>query len=375
MKATCIPLHNRLLPGGGDVGVWAIGSRKRAIALREVVALCLIAVCVTALLVPATANVRHNSKAQRCLSNLAQIGYANIIYASLDENDNALPVHHKWQGDCSSVSLGSCFPDIFVGAYEWGGKSGVGQEEFLTGSTGNKLGSRYGTGAGFGPASRPLNAILYPQTFQEFYDPDFRHGAGFFDRAGATEDTLLDLPAHRCPSDTGFTGMHCPRFEEQELSSYDHFGTSYNANIFMTARSGGGPKSSSSPYLHRMSDLRAPERTLAYQENCGRFAWTALPDQCSFIEGIPGTARGWHGKDWTFNAAFIDGHADTIYMRGYRSENVFFDDPFLQANLNCVIIRGEHWQLDVFPVQSVPTGIFFSGLDGRPSYEGCVSPN
>ena len=50
-------------------------------------------------------------------------------------------------------------------------------------------------------------------------------------------DAQLDLGLFRCPSDDGPPrAMHCPDWlANQDRSSYDHFGTSYVANMFMIA--------------------------------------------------------------------------------------------------------------------------------------------
>jgi prepilin-type processing-associated H-X9-DG protein len=87
-------------------------------------------------------------------------------------------------------------------------------------------------------------------------------------------------------------------------------------------------------------------------------------------EGIPGTVRGWHGKDWTFNAAFIDGHVGTIHMRGYDIPRVFQDDD-TQARSTCIIVHGEGWQLATGPLPATPTGLQWSG-NGRVSSEGGI---
>ena len=136
--------------------------------------------------------------------------------------------------------------------------------------------------------------------------------------------------------------------------------------------SGGGTMRSNSPYLHRISEILNPARTLAYQENNGRYAWAAAPDPCDFLDGIPGNVRGWHGQDWSFNAAFVDGHADTVYMRGYRTELVFPRDWSLQNSYRCIIIRGDSWQIDTLPAPPVGTLLWWSGGGGRPSWEGCI---
>lgn len=342
---------------------------KRGLTMVEITATVVSLVLLTLWLVPAAAGVRSGSKASRCLGNLAQIGFANLIYSAQDPAGMALPVHRRQNTQCPGLPAGQlCSEPIYVGAYDWGGKSGVGRDRFLTGISGDPLNSRYGTKAGFGPATRPLNQIIYGDKLRD-------HNASLFNPTGAKEDTQLNLDVYRCPSDTGQTGMHCSPFQLQSLTSYDYFGTSYNANIFMTGSSDGSVFSNS-PYLRPMSRVPNPSATLAYMENNGRFAWAASPElsECMFIgdgRGFPGKAKGWHGKDWTFNAAFIDGHADTIYMRGYRNTLVFPDDDGIQNRFRCIIIRGEGWQIDTLPDQRIPTNLA-SGF-GRPSYEDCLS--
>ena len=93
--------------------------------------------------------------------------------------------------------------------------------------------------------------------------------------------------------------------------------------------------------------------------------------------------RGWHGKDWTFNRAFVDGHAETqkILLEGtedvegfflhYRTELVFPDDALRQARFVCVIARGPGWQKDTLPAPLIDTGLEWNG-DGRVSFDNCV---
>lgn len=340
-------------------------SRQTAITLIETATVIVTLGVLTVCLLPAAAGVRTGSKQARCLNNLMRIGYANAIYAAHDAADMAIPVHPRHFQQCPDQPPDEvCTEPIFVGAYQWGGKSGIGRDDFVTGEGGDPLNSKYGTKAGVGPASRPLNGIMYKEPFDDHLNPEF-------DPQGAIRDTRLELEVYTCPSDTGYTGVHFPDFRDRKLSSYDHFGTSYTANLFMVANAGGGFMRSNSPYLHRMSDILSPATTLAYQENCGRFAWSADPDQCDFLEGIPGRIRGWHGKDWSFNAAFVDAHAETIYMRGYHNVMVFPDEPWRQESYRCIIIRGEGWQKDVLPAEDVSTGLWYGG-NGRPSHEGGI---
>ncbi len=349
----------------------ALGDRRTsrtAATLAEVTATVVTLLVLSIWLLPALAGVAKSSKNSKCLANLMRIGYANSVYAAQDMGDMAIPVHR----DQFNQDL---FSPTYIGAYEWGGKSGIGRADFVPEYAGHPLGSKYGTVAGFGPARRPINPILYKDDFVDHGQP----GDPEFDRIGAQQDTHLELDVHRCPADTGFTGIHCPSFAEMGLTSYDHFGTSYNANVFMISPGGGGQMYSNSPYLHRMSDILSPETTIAYQENNGRFAWNAAPykSACLWIGwGFDGPVRGWHGKDWTFNTAFVDGHADTIYMRGFDMPVLGRYPPLGTSegswdHYRCIIIRGEGWQVDTLPADFVPTGLYHR-RGGRSSWEGCL---
>lgn len=347
----------------------AVDCHRRAASLTEVIAtVTAIAILLCAVL-PVLATVARDSKTGQCLSNLGRIAHATAIYTAMDPENMALPVHPLQVQQCASqiVPGWGCSDPSFIGAYEWGGKSGVGSEDFVERYAGHFLSSRYGTAAGFGPASRPLNKIIFREPFR---DNLLRN-----DRIGMTTDTELDLPSLRCPSDIGYTGVHFPGFRDEGHTSYDHFGTSYTANMFMTA-AGAGPMSSNSPYLHNLSQIRDPATTLSYYENNGRFAWSAgaVPPECSFIgPGIPGTVRGWHGSDWIFNAAFIDGHVDAIYMRGFHNPDLgVYGEPAGDfAAFRCIIVRGDGWQKDTLPAPRIESGLNASG-NGRPSWEGGI---
>ena len=252
------------------------------------------------------------------------------------------------------------------------------------------LTSRFGTKAGFGPSTRPMNDILYAGGFPD-YSPDGPHG---YNDEGATDYTTLDLGLFKCPADNGPPrGAHCPNWiANTERSSYDHFGNSYAANQFFTSLVGGGPIWSNSPYLRPTSRVPSPSRTLYYEENIGRFAWASKREKkdCADLLGSQGidpgptkVIRGWHGKDWTFNRAFVDGHAATQkillegtedsdgYFTHYRTELIWPEDPDRQARTLCIIVRGPGWQKDTLPAEHIETGLQWDG-SGRVSNGGCV---
>jgi hypothetical protein len=341
----------------------AAQRERRAVSLVEVVTTVVAVAILLGTVLPALATVARDSKSGQCLSNLGRIAHATAIYSAMDPGNMALPVH-PLQNDQNP------FNPSFIGAYEWGGKSGIGNQVTPFGGSPGPLTSRYGTAAGFGPASRPLNKVLFQEPF-----PDYKE---LNNQAGMLEDTELDLPTFRCPSDIGYTGVHFPAFRDEGFTSYDHYGTSYTANMFMTSGGGGSEKFSNSPYLHTLSQIRDPATTLSYYENNGRFAWSAgdMNPSCVWIgPGFPGTVRGWHGADWVYNAAFIDGHVDSIYMRGFNNPDigVYLDSGFggSYANNRCIIVRGDGWQKDTLPAARIGSGLQGPG-GGRPSWEGGI---
>jgi len=281
------------------------------------------------ILLPSLDAARRQAKQSACLAHIKNIATSSRVYEADDPSGWGIPVHPlQFLQDPDNPT--------FVGAYEWGGKSGIGRPGFVSAggvtSTGEYayLSSRYGTAAGYGPSTRPMNNILYPGGFKDsLFGAPYLGASGTkpWDRRGAERDKTLELDLFKCPGDDGPPrAAHCTDWvENQGRSSYDHFGNSYAANIFFVHSTGGGCEQSNSPYMRPTSRVPTPARTLFYEENIGRWAYAVRNrDQCSIggADGLdPGptkTVRGWHGKDWTFDRAFVDGHAavQKIYREG-----------------------------------------------------------
>jgi prepilin-type N-terminal cleavage/methylation domain-containing protein len=373
-----------------------IRSRDRgAFTLIELLVVIAIIALLIAILLPSLEAARRQAKQNTCLSHIKNIGTSSRVYEADDPQGWGIPAHpgqFKHQYDPSLVNN-----PTYVGAYEWGGKSGIGQADFVPGHSDSGLGSKYGTKAGFGPATRPMNDILYKGGFKDHASP--------WDRVGATRDTQLELDLFKCPGDDGPPrAAHCPDWiANSERSSYDHFGNSYAANVFMNSSSGGGMMRSNSPYLRPITRVPTPARTLYYEENIGRWAWSAKNELAECFQTIGGSGvdpgptkavRGWHGKDWTYNRVFVDAHAEQqkIYLEGtedregyanhYRNERLESyprwpgcgeapDDEGSFEQFQCIIVRGPNWQKDTMPAELICTGLRHGGA-GRPSYENCV---
>lgn len=353
--------------------------------LIELLVVIAIIALLISILLPSLEAARRQAKLNACLSHIKNIATSSRVYEADDENGWGIPVHPLVADPVQYPNNPS-----FIGSYEWGGKSGVGYPGWVSGDSGKLafLTSRYGTKAGFGPSTRPMNEILYPGGFKDY------NVNGRFDKIGATEDTKLKLDLFQCPSDDGPPrGAHCEDWvNHTERSAFDHFGNSYDANIFMTSLVGGGPVWTNGPYMRPISRVPNPARTQYYEETVGRFAWRCRrekKDCMAVLQGDQGAdpgptkaVRGWHGQDWTFNWAFVDGHAQTMkiliegtedadgYFEHYRTEQVF-DDEEKQANSVCIIVRGPGWQKDTLPAAGIPTNLRWSG-SGRVSSGGCI---
>jgi prepilin-type N-terminal cleavage/methylation domain-containing protein len=360
----------------------------RGFTLIELLVVIAIIALLISILLPSLDAARRQAKQSACVSQLKNIASSSRVYEADDPSGWGIPVHPLQFQQISSNPT-------FIGAYEWGGKSGIGRQDFTDRYGGHFLSSKYGTWAGFGPATRPLNDILYTSGFVDYrLLPD--------GRTGMMADTELDLGLFKCAGDDGppkgdgdGEGPHCKDWIlNTERTSYDHFGTSYAANIFMIA-AGQTEMRTNSPYLRPTTRVPTPARTLYYEENIGRWAWSAQReiDDCIWIgqgvsPGPTGQIRGWHGKDWTYNRAFVDAHAEyqRIYIEGteqngfathYRNERLGSYPSFggqqgtFDAN-RCIIVRGDGWQKDTMPASTIGTGLQAPG-GGRPSYEGCVT--
>ena len=330
-------------------------AKRQGITLIELTAVVVGLVVLAAVLTPALADVGRRSKGTVCIQNLARIAQASIIYASQDPEQQAVPVH-PIAGYGGYGTTGTVIPVLRIC---YGGKSGRGRWG------GNSF--FWGTGYGRGPASRPMNTVMYKGGLPDYSGPPYGDYPGPDYLARWMADRTLDLSVYRCPSDTGYTGYHYFDWKRSGLSSYDFFGTSYHANTMWIGYGPGSHLSSNSPFMHRLSDVVSPRTTLYYQEHCSLYAQQVAPPPSNCDYDPPTVVvNGWHGQAFRFNAAFVDAHVDQVRIRGFENPRIgrypgYADPDAGYIHWRCVIMRGSGWQLDTLPLAPVETALVWRG--------------
>ncbi len=384
----------------------------RGFTLVELLTVIAIVAILLTILLSALKRARDQAKQTACLANLHQLGLASVLYSTTDTSETLIPFPgHMPNSPCNQPAdpdydldpqAGNLLLEQgYDGKIEFGGKAGRGHTggspDNPTTDLSNPLASRWGTREGRGPAQRPLNRTLYKQPFADHRQSAF---GGDGDAAGAKTDVDVDLGVYACPGDAGYRGYHHIAWRKSGLTSYDHYGTSYSANVGWVLTSPGDGQglagcnaSSIASYLRPATRIPAPHSTVLYLEHVARYAMRlnsgipCLPElsesanceigspcgpgyDCpSWLNTNPpkATVKGWHGRDWTFNVAFCDGSATTLRIRGHHRPQPRLDrypyfvnpggDVLYQdyATWKCMTVRGRYWQWDCLPAPPIMT--------------------
>ena len=334
-------------------------SRKKSggFTLIELLVVVSIIALLISILLPSLRKAREQAKVAVCIAGLKGMATGSITYASDDRTEASIPVHEDVL-DTAVTDNGR----RAIAYYCYGGKSGREIKDAAARFENDP--EFWGTSSGRGPARRPLNNFLFKDGFTDY---TFKPGPDF---TNWRSDERLSLDGFRCPSDTGYKGIHYTKWDSSGMSSYDYFGTSFAANCLWIHYVGGSDCQSNSPFWRPLSRIPNPANTIMYTENVGHFAYRAKPQgsadhPCELSEGDDGVIMGWHGREWFFDASFADAHAATIKMQGYENPRLEeyptgdLDDPDGAYDIwRCVIIRGRGWQKDTLPAPPVWTDIW-----------------
>lgn len=313
--------------------------RRRGFTLVELLVVVSIIALLIAILLPSLKRARENAKRIKCGANIRAIAQAALTYAADDPKEATIPI-----GEADEL-----YPESYFCFYGWGGRGGKDDQPapYTTSiwSGGNRMSAN----------DRPLNHVLYKGGMKT-------KGGGL---AGWRADCELDLELYNCPGDKTFPGMHLLGYKRSNRSSYDCFGTSYTANCFLVGVGGLGTSlSSNSMYRRPMSRVPNPANTLMYYENAARYAAYANNSianggeyeqtDCFWPYAYGAfTAKGYHGQDFHFNAAFGDGHAAYVKIKGHGL--VHYAEGVVAATNRCILHRGIGYQWDTLPAALVPT--------------------
>lgn len=293
-------------------------TRRTAIGFTLIELLVVIAIIaiLIALLLPALREARQTARMSISLSNVRQIGGAMVNYQLDNDGDIPMKLSYRDNGRAS----GWC-------TWSYGGKD---NDEWWR--------TRFGGLFDEPGYYRPLNPYLYPD--QAFLKPPNSRGpikdctqyrafpgCVYWNEGHPIDESRgdIELPVFRSPGDQYTHQRRWPN-ESPEASSYDDVGTSYHVNI---------------KWFYYLNDVQGLPFFDAFEEGLKRirlasdfdtssFVW--IHDEVADIVANDETKRGMMGQFGRKNMsvmAFLDGHADHIYVEPfkYRTNDYTFVFP------------------------------------------------
>ncbi len=280
---------------GASRGTCRFAFRRResnsaaAFTLIELLVVIGIIAVLLAVLLPALFAARNEGTKTKCLANMRGLGQAMETYGMDDERGFTAPIHPKAETNW-----------WYDGEYEYGGKTGVGVMA--------------------SPDFRQENRILNKYIF------------------GNAMNATLAL--YDCPGDVGVP-VAPVNFEPFFVSGdnrgkkvFDLAGTSYRLNNHIDfLNQTGFDQHFYGPYFRPRTRVPSASETVILEEAVAEVAkW----NEVSF--GV----KGWHAKRNRFNVAFVDGHADAIYLDKQADLSSAYNNSYW-------VLRGRNWRMDCYP--------------------------